>query len=238
MENNFNTEPKLDALTATQVLENVFEETGMIPSSIPAEALAGYRERQKKRFIPQTIALIIILILWLLTPLLFVVPKYSIGQVHMNEQNLPVYTIEVDSFLPVRTVEVSLNGEPLQLFEKGSKTFAVEPNQNGSMEIRVTAVNRQTTVRSVEVTEVDDMGPKLLSSRMDDSRVYLQMAENGTGVAYDNVYAQARSSGEIILPESIDRETGTIIFNLPGEVWDVYIPDNRGNALHLSMVMQ
>ncbi len=237
MDKKTNMEPKLDALTATRVLENVFEESNIALNTIPAEALAGYPEFRRQSFLPQRLILIAILILWLLAPILFFSPKFDIGEVRMNEQNLPVYTIEVTSLLPVRTVEVQMNGEPVQLYEKDSKTFAVEPASNGTMDIRVTSVNRQTRTRSVEVSAVDDVGPKLISSRIDDSRVYLQMAENGTGVAYENIYAQGRSSGQIVTPESYDKESGTIIFKLPSEVWDVYIPDNRGNALHLSMEM-
>lgn len=237
MSNEIRKEPTLDALTASRVLETVFEETNTSMSTIPAEALAGYPEFQRQRFLPQRLTLIGILILWLLLPILFFAPKYEIGEVTMNEQNLPVYTIDVTSRLPVRTVEVQMDGEPVQLYEKDAKTFAVEPRHNGVMEIRVTAVNRQTTMRSVQVTGVDDVGPKLLTSRIDESRVYLQMAENGTGIAYENVYAQGRTSGDIVVPESYDRQTGTIIFELPKEIWDVYIPDNRGNALHLSMEM-
>ena len=238
MENKFNNEPKLDALTATRVLENVFEESDVALNTIPAVALAGFPQFKRQGFTAQRAIMIVILILWLLIPILFFSPKFDIGEVQMNEQNLPVYTIEVTSMLPVLTVDVQMDGESVQLFKKDAKTFAVEPSRNGVMDIRVTAVNRQTTTRSVAVSGVDDVGPKLLSSRMDDSRVYLQMAENGTGVSYENIYAQGRTSGEIVKPESIDRENGTIIFKLPKEKWDVYIPDNRGNALHLSMEMK
>lgn len=233
-----NIEPKIDALTATKMLEDIFDESNVTPNTVPVEALAGYDDFERARFLPQRILLIAVIILWLLLPLMFFAPKYEISQVRMNEQNLPVYTVEVTSHMPVRAVEALLNGESIQIYAKDSKTYAVEPSSNGTLEIRVTALNKQTTVRSVEVTAVDDMGPKLVSSRMDDSRVYLQMAENGTGINYESIYAIGAESGDIVRPESYNKETGTIVFQFPKERMDIYIPDKRGNALHLSMQMQ
>ena len=232
--NNVN-EPKLDALTATRLLEDVFEEVGAAPNLLPVEALAGYPEFERQRFLPQRVLLIVILILWLLIPIFFITPKYDITQVSTNDQNLPVYTVEIQSLLPIRNVEAILNGTDLPLYAKDSKTYAVEPNQNGTMEIRVTAVNNQTAVRSVDVVAVDDVGTKLISTEVTGQKVLLRMAENGTGVSYNNIYAIGRTSKEIIQPTTYNRETGTIAFDLPKEKWDVYIPDERGNALHLSV---
>ena len=62
--NNAN-EPKLDALTASKLLEDVFEEVGAAPNSLPIEALAGYPEFERQRFLPQRVLLIVILVLWL-----------------------------------------------------------------------------------------------------------------------------------------------------------------------------
>ncbi len=232
--NNTN-EPKLDALTATRMLEDIFEEVGAAPEFLPAEALAGYPEFERQRFLPQRVLLIVILVLWLLIPIFFITPKYDISQVSTNDQDLPVYTVEIQSLLPIRNVEAVLNGTDLPLYAKDSKTYAVEPNQNGTMEIRVTAVNNQTAVRSVVVAAVDDVGPKLISTKVDGQKVLLRMAENGTGVAYSNIYAVGQSSQDIVQPANYDRETGTITFELEQEKWDVYIPDIRGNALHLTV---
>lgn len=232
--NNAN-EPKLDALTATRMLEDIFEEAGAVSNSLPAEALAGYPEFERARFLPQRVLLIVLLVLWLLLPAFFITPKCDISQVSTNEQNLPVYTVEVQSLLPIRNVEAILNGAEMKLYAKDSKTYAVEPNQNGTMEIRVTSVNNQTAVRSVDVAVVDDVGPKLISTEVSGQKVFLQMAENGTGIAYNNIYAIGQTSKEIVQPADFDRETGTIIFELTQEKWDVYVPDARGNALHLSV---
>lgn len=232
--NNVN-EPKLDARTAARILEDILEEAGAASNSLPAEALAGYPEFERQRFLPQRILLIILLVLWLLLPVFFITPKCDISQVSTNEQNLPVYTVKVQSLLPIRNVEAILNGEDMALYAKDNKTYAVEPKQNGTMEIRVTSVNNQMAVRSVYVATVDDVGPKLISTEVDGQKVLLQMAENGTGVAYNNIYAVGQTSKDIVQPTDYDRETGVITFELATEKWDVYIPDERGNALHLSV---
>ena len=238
MDTKMNTEPKLDALTATLMLENIFEENDMTPNTVPVEALAGFEDFRPRRFLLQRVILIGILIAWILVPVLFFKPAYEISQVSMNEQNLPVYTIQISTHLPVQEVTADLEGEDVQIYAKDSRTYAVEPKRNGMLNISVTSINRQTSYRTVEVKEVDETGPKLISSRIDDTRVYLKMAENGTGVAYENIYAVGSVSGQIILPLTYDKETGTIMFELPRERCDVYIPDKRGNALHLSMEMK
>ena len=156
MDHNMNTEPKLDALTATNILENIFEEAEAAPSTIPVEALAAHQNLRRSRFGLQRAVLVVVIILWLLLPLLFLTPKYSVSEPQMNDRDEPVYTVEMESFLPVRTMKAYINGKPLQLYEKDSKTFAVEPGENGTMEILITAVNRQTTVSEVEVTAVKE----------------------------------------------------------------------------------
>ena len=75
--NNVN-EPKLDALTATRILEDVFEEAGAATNSLPVEALAGYPEFERQRFLPQRILLMVLLILWVLLPIFFITPKCDI----------------------------------------------------------------------------------------------------------------------------------------------------------------
>ena len=224
----------MDALTATRILEDIFEEAGVAPNTVPAEALSGYQDFKRQRFLPQRIILIVILVLWLLIPVFFITPDMNITQVSRNDQNLPVYTVEAESLLPVKNVEALLNGEDITIYAKDSKTYAVEPSKNGKLEIHVTAANNQTAVRSLEVSNVDDMVPKLVSTDIEGNKVFLQMAENGTGVAYENIYAVAQGSNDFAQPVEYDRETGAIAFELTEGKWDIYIPDKRGNALHLS----
>ena len=192
MEHKQNSEPKLDALTATNILENIFEEAEAAPSTIPVEALAAHQGLRRSRFGPQRIVLIVVMILWLLLPLLFLTPKYSVSEPEMNEQAKPVYTIEIDSFLPVRTMKAHINGKPLQLFEKDDDTFAVSPGENGTLKIQITAVNRQTTVKAVEVTAVKELPDRMGAVDLGDSEVPL--------AGFDPAIIDGDRDGDIHIP--------------------------------------
>ena len=235
MDNNQNKEPTLDALTATRMLEDIFEESELEPNSLPLEALDTQTAYAKRRLSPQRVILIIVMALWLLLPLMFITPKYDVTLTEPQGGDPPVYTIEVTSKLPVRQAEAVMDGKELSVYAKeDGKIFAVEPEKNGTMEIRITAVNRQTTVKTVEVTAVDEAGPKLISSDMDDTSVYLRMEDEGSGVDFENVYG-ITASGEVFFPEETDSVRGLITFGIPSEKCDIYVPDLRGNALHLTM---
>ena len=238
MNQNKNTEPKLDALTAARMLENIFEESEVEPNTVPAEALAGFEDLHRSRFLPHRIALAGIILLWILLPVLFIKPSCEISAGVMNDQNLPVYTVSVTTKLPVNKVTASLDGEPLQVYTKDSRTYAVNPDHNGTMEVKVTAANRQTSVSEVAVKEVDDQSPVLTESRIDESRVFLLVGDDGTGVDFESIYAVGEESGKIILPESVDPGKAVVVFLIPEERYDIFVPDMRGNVLHLSMERQ
>ena len=147
--------------------ENIFEESEVEPNTVPAEALAGFEDLHRSRFLPHRIALAGIILLWILVPVLFIKSSCEISAGVMNDQNLPVYTVSVTTKLPVNKVTASLDGEPLQVYTKDSRTYAVNPDHNGTMEVKVTAANRQTSVSEVAVKEVDDQSPVLTESRIE-----------------------------------------------------------------------
>ena len=60
--------PKMDAASATRILENVFDECEMKPNSVPIEALSAYSSYRKERFALQKTIIVIAMILFLLLP--------------------------------------------------------------------------------------------------------------------------------------------------------------------------
>ena len=105
--------PKMDAASATRILENVFDECEMKPNSVPIEALSAYSSYRKERFALQKTIIVIAMILFLLLPFLFISPSFKVGRSETGERNLPVYTVDVGSVLPVRSVVATLDGKPL-----------------------------------------------------------------------------------------------------------------------------
>ena len=71
---------KLDALAATKLLENVFEECDVEPNTVPMEALSAYSGYRKERFFLQRLILVIAIVLFLMLPFLFISPDYKVSE--------------------------------------------------------------------------------------------------------------------------------------------------------------
>jgi len=231
------TEEQLDAWTAARILGEVFEACGREPNTIPVEALSAYAVYRKERFSLQRGVLAAALLLFVLLPVLFVLPAYTVSGPEEGERGLPVYTISVRSLLPVGSVTARLRSHALPVYEADSRLYTVEPTRNGTMEIRVELVNRQQKTERLEVAAVDAHGPVLTGSQVGEDTVTLQVLDEGIGVDYREIYTMTASgqSGQAL---SWDAETGSIVLAWPEEPVDVYIPDYIGNTLHISLTFQ
>ncbi len=226
--------PNIDAAEAAHILGNVFEECGVEPNTVPMEALTAYTSYRRERFVLLRTILVVALVLFLLLPILFIPPRYEITKADGGERGLPVYSIDVGSLLPVRSIVATLDGKPLPVYEEDSKHYTVEPTRNGKLDITVGLVNHQTSSTSIDVDSVDAEGPELTGSRTDGKNVFLKVEDKGIGVDFDGVYAVS-GSGKVVKAKGYDRESGEVWFAYPKEKLDVYIPDSIGNTLHISM---
>ena len=227
------TEQLPDALMASEILEQVFDACKREPNTAPIEALASYSVYRKERFSLQRGIAAGAMLLFLLLPLLFILPVYHVELEKTGERGLPVYRIQVDSLMPVGRVTASLREHRLPVYEADSKQFTVEPTRNGRLIIDVELFNRQGRRTIWEVSDVDASAPKLTGSSSTAETICLRVKDEGIGVSYRGVYAVS-ASGKVYTPEAADDEQG-IIFPYPEEPWDVYIPDHIGNTLHLSL---
>ena len=109
----------IDAADATRILGSVFEEAGVEPNTVPMQALTAYSSYRRERFVLLKTALVIAMILFLLLPFMFIPPRYEVTKTDMGDRKLPVYSVDVKSLLPVRSVVASLDGRPLP--KKGVK---------------------------------------------------------------------------------------------------------------------
>ena len=224
----------IDAADATRILGSVFEEAGVEPNTVPMQALTAYSSYRRERFVLLRTALVIAMILFLLIPFMFIPPRYEMTKTEAGDRKLPVYAVDVKSVLPVRSVVASLNGRPLPVYEEDRKHYTIEPTRNGKLEVTVGLFNHQESSQSVDVTTVDAEGPKLTGSSTDGKTVTLKVNDEGIRVDFEGVYALDRS-GKLIKPVSCDKDSGEVVFAYPKEKIDVYIPDNIGNTLHISM---
>jgi hypothetical protein len=227
---------ELTTLETSEILDGVFSECGDEGNSIPMETISSYAVYRKERFTLQRVILAMALLVFMMLPLLFILPSYTVSVENTGDRGLPVYTVEVDSFLPVGRVLASIKEHALPVYEAGAREFTVEPTRNGNLDISVELINRQRVRTEYDVTSVDADGPELLGSETFDDGFLLKVTDAGIGVDYREIYAVS-ASGEVHYPVSADEENG-VLFEYPSETWDVYIPDHIGNTLHLSVKLK
>ena len=194
--------PILDEETAAAILNHVFEQCGRQPNSVPVEALSAYTVYRRERFYLQRGVLTVMLVLFFLLPFLFVRTQFEVQMQEPGVRKLPVYSVQVTSWPPTRSVIAVLRNRVLPVYEADAKRFTIEPTRNGMMEIEVASVNRQRSAVTIEVTDVDSSGPVLTGSSVIDDMVYLMVHDEGIGVSYDDIYGLT-ASGKVVLPAGL-----------------------------------
>lgn len=227
----------LDAATASKMLESVFAECDVEPNSVPMEALASYSPVHKLRVDWRVLVAFACVACALLATFLLASPRLEVVSQGMGDQGLPTYAIRVRGLVPVRTVRAALDGEPVAVSELEPRLYEVEPAHNGELTVMVTLANNRTGEAVTTVTDVDVDAPELLGSEVGDTEVSLLLADDGCGIDFAGVYALT-ASREVVRPISVDEEAGRVTFAFPEESLDVFVPDNRGNTLHLAMSLE
>ena len=217
----------------SEILDAVFSECGEEGNTVPMETIASYAVYRKERFTLQRAILAMALLVFMMLPLLFVLPSYTVSVEENGVRGLPVYTVKVDSLLPVAKVLASIKDHALPVYEASAREYMVEPTRNGRLDISVELINNQSISTEHDVTTVDAEGPKLIDSETHSDSFMLRVSDAGIGVDYRDIYAISES-GEVHYPVTANEEEG-IIFSYPEETWDIYIPDHIGNTLHLSV---
>ena len=67
--------------------------------------------------------------------------------------------------------------------------------------------------------------------------VYLYLKDEGSGVAWDKIYAQ-NGDGETFKPDKYDAKAGWIAIRYPDSSINVFIPDKSENVLHLALTIK
>lgn len=224
--------PELDQDLASQMLLNVFEACQTEPSSIPLDVLISYSNYRKERFAFQKYVVIAILILFALIPFLFIYPAFTVTLATMNSTYPPVYSFALDTPFPIKSVVAELNGKPVSVSQTKSRTFSIEPTENGIMQISVTLINNQVHTETINVDTIDTKRPVYKSSSRKGQWVYLYVSDDTSGIDYEHITAND-ADGNSVKPYSYDEKNDCIIFLYQQTDLDVYIPDKAGNTLHL-----
>lgn len=214
---------------AQQILANVFTACGREMNSVPLDALTAYSNYRKERYALQRTVIILILILFLLLPLLFIAGRVQLALVNPSDAKNPVYALSVQSSIPVRQIQATLDGRNIPVYEDAPGEYRLSPRENGDMQIRVTLLNRQMTTVDVAVRTADSSAPQLLATEFDERCVYLTVSDE-SGVDFAAVVITAED-GSYIQPISFEENAGRIAIPYPDCTMTIHIPDLRGNAL-------
>lgn len=226
--------PTLDVAEAEAILRLVFIDCGETPDTTPMEELTNYSLYRKESFRLQRTVLLTALIMFALVPTFFVQPTFQTTYSPKGERGLPVYTIKVNSILPVKRVVAVLGNYRLPVYEVNDHEFTIEPTQNGTVALTVELFSGQSISGNLDVMNADVTTPRLLNYTHTDGEYELYLTDDGVGVDFDAIYATTQS-GEIIYPESYDRQEGTVTFGDEAEGTRVCVPDYFDNVLKINL---
>ena len=228
--------PTLSEDAAQKLLENVFTACEKQPNTVPLSALESYSEYMREKFSLQKIILIVVLVIFLALPACFIAPKFTVTKISEDDARLPKYEIVVKGKFPIWRVNAEIDGHNITVYETGQRTYTVEPTINGVMNVRVNLINRQYNDETVIVSGIDNDSPYLVSDWKSGDFLYVKVADDGLGINFDGIYAETLS-GSIIKPYSYDQTSGDIVFYIPDESLNIYIPDVNDNVLQLVLTV-
>lgn len=229
--------PQLSFEEASRILERTFEANEMENNTIPLEVLASYSNYRKERFTLQRTVLVVVMILFLLLPLLFIPASFTVSEDKtLTGDYNPVYRLAVDSMMLVERVNATIDGYNIPVYEVDSHVYSIEPSRNGKMAVTVTLLNRQSVTQYVDVTNVDREVPSVISCTKEGDLLYLYLADSGSGVNFADMEA-LDLSGRKIEPDSVDEETGCIVYPAAADTINVYAEDFAGNKLQMVLTI-
>ena len=208
----------------------MFDACQQEPNSIPLAKLASYSEYRRERYGLQKWLLVIILLVFLALPFCFIAPEFTLTKQNSNALAYVQYEVAVDSRLPVSYVAASVDGESVYVSEIADKVYVLKPTRNGTMKIKVSLLNKQFTVKEVEVTDIDTEAPVLLDYEIRNGRLTLFLDDNNAGIDYDKITAVS-GNGNDVPAEQVGE--GFVTFRTPQSGLDIRVPDKKGNTLQL-----
>lgn len=223
--------PVLSEEAASKIMNNVLSECGMEPTNVPFDALSSYSEYRRERYTLQKGILIGILVLFLLLPLAFVVPRFQVTEIGRSATGVPRYEVQVNNFFPVRLVSARVDDKSIAVYESDARVFTVEPSSNGVLTITVTLANRQYASWTANISGIDRDAPKLLDSKVSGDRLKIFLEDTGVGIDFENIYASCAEDDKIV-PLAYDEAEGSVTFLFERNL-NLFIPDRNGNILQL-----
>ncbi len=162
------------------------------------------------------------------------------GEVTIGESSDYISTtmeLKIKSLLPVKSMEVALDGSPVEMTKSGLKTYTADLKNNGVLEVKLTSFNKMKTVLNEQVDVLDDTPPAVKDKVFEDGILSFRLEDSQSGVDFSSVSGCDEDNPEI-LPLSIDRSTGLVTFEIKKENLTITAKDKIGNELHITYTPQ
>lgn len=170
----------------------------------------------------------------------FLVTSRPKGDITIGESSDYISTtmeLKIKSLLPVNSMEVSLNGSPVEITKTGLKSYSAVLKSNGTLTVKLTCFNKMKTVIDEQVDVLDDTPPVIKDKVVENGILSFRLEDSQSGVDYSSISA-CDEDNQDIAPMSIDRSTGRVTFELIKDNLNITAKDNIGNELHVTITPQ
>lgn len=163
-------------------------------------------------------------------------PKLTIEVADTQDYLTTQIHIQITSLFPVKSLDVTLDGTPLELTQESKRSYIVTVNKNGSVEADITNVNGMFGQFFDHVNVLDDVPPSFDSPKFDDDILTLNITDSQSGVNFDSVRA-VNADGQAIEPLVFDSSTGIVSYKVGSNGIQITALDKAGNETQRSYII-
>ncbi len=155
-------------------------------------------------------------------------PKYEVVVAPTNDYRTTEVTFTIKSYMPLKTVTITLNSEPLNLVKVGNRSYRATISTNGILDIYMKNFNGMSLSEFEVIDILDDDPPDIESYEVEEGILTIVLNDTQSGIDYASLHA-VNSQGEIKMPLSVDKNNRTAVFEMEPEGMTLSIKDMSGN---------
>ncbi len=155
-------------------------------------------------------------------------PDYELTISGTNDYRTTTITFTIKSIMPLKEVTIKMDTQPIDLVKVGKKKYQATIDHNGSLEIYMMNFNNMALLEYERIDILDDEPPIIEDYTAEDGLLSFTIMDTQSGVDYSSIHAQT-SSGQAIVPLSVDKSNGRVIFQMAFDSLTVSAKDMTGN---------
>lgn len=226
--------PQLSSEQADQLLKNIIRdlELSNAPSSSKHRS-CYYKLLRKYIFKNVSVLVMIFLVLFFVLPGTIVPASIShVEAAPISNRASARVEFRINSFIPVREINASLNEKPLDIREEGYQKYSIDIKENGYLLLEVYSVTGLHSSQSVKVDSIDDEAPHIMNHCLEDGNIKIFLSDkDGVGIDYGSIIAFIPEAGQYERPLRVDSGEGYAIFKYPQSRTYITVADKNGNEM-------